>query len=90
MEIFVLALIGTAAAAAVLAPVILADRSSRTDPTAAPEPSADDARIDREVDRYREALRGGTLCDRCLRANPEDSRFCADCGRRLDGTRATA
>ena len=34
--------------------------------------------------RYREALRAGTVCEHCTFANPPGSRFCADCGRRLE------
>jgi hypothetical protein len=36
-----------------------------------------------EVDRYREALRAGTLCGHCGQANAAGSRFCAECGRPL-------
>ncbi len=43
---------------------------------------SDDA-IEREVLRYRAALRAGTLCPRCGQANPADSAFCSDCGRKL-------
>jgi len=42
-----------------------------------------DERIEREVLRYREALRAGTLCARCGQANPPGSAYCADCGKRL-------
>lgn len=42
-----------------------------------------DAEIDAEVARYRAAIKSSTLCDRCLAANPEASRFCGDCGREL-------
>ena len=30
-----------------------------------------------------DAIRAGTLCGRCRFANPEGSRFCADCGAAL-------
>jgi hypothetical protein len=39
--------------------------------------------LDEQVARYREAIRRGTLCDRCLTANPPGSRFCSDCGKLL-------
>ncbi|MGQ0561337.1 MAG: hypothetical protein ACT443_05630 [Gemmatimonadota bacterium] len=39
--------------------------------------------LDAEVARYREAIKRGTLCERCLTANPPGSRYCADCGRPL-------
>ena len=38
-----------------------------------------------EVDRYREALRAGTVCERCGQANAPGSRFCGECGRPLTG-----
>jgi hypothetical protein len=41
------------------------------------------AAIEREVLRFREALRAGTVCTRCSQANPPGSRFCGDCGRPL-------
>src|SRR5688500_9123806 len=42
---------------------------------------SEDDRIEREVLRYREALRAGTLCARCGQANPPGSAYCADCGK---------
>lgn len=39
--------------------------------------------LDEEVQRYRDAVKADTLCDRCLYANPPKSRYCADCGRAL-------
>ena len=58
-------------------------------PAASATAAADDSasvsgdRIEREVLRYREALRAGTLCPRCGQANPPGSVYCADCGKRL-------
>jgi hypothetical protein len=49
----------------------------------AAEPAANGDAIEREVLRYREALRAGTLCARCGQANPPDSAYCSDCGTRL-------
>lgn len=46
--------------------------------------------IEGEVQRYREALRSGTLCRHCQQANPSGSRFCGDCGRPLRNTRTEA
>jgi len=43
-----------------------------------------------EVDRYREALRAGTLCGHCGQANDPGSRFCAECGKPLAGGRQPA
>lgn len=43
----------------------------------------DDAALEEMVGKYRVALKAGTVCDRCLRDNPEGSKFCADCGTQL-------
>jgi hypothetical protein len=45
----------------------------------------DDAALDADVLRYRDALRAGTVCSRCRAANPPGSRFCTECGRELEG-----
>jgi hypothetical protein len=52
-----------------------------------PEPSdASPAKgLERDVARYRQALRAGTLCGKCGEANPPGSRFCGDCGADLAG-----
>jgi hypothetical protein len=50
--------------------------------TANGAPLSDEA-LNEQVARYREAIRSGTLCDRCLTANPADSRYCSECGRAL-------
>jgi hypothetical protein len=44
---------------------------------------AEAERIERDVLRYRESLRAGTLCARCGEANPPGSAYCSDCGKRL-------
>lgn len=49
---------------------------------------AGDELIERDVLRYREALRAGTLCARCGQANPPGSAYCSDCGKRLPLTDA--
>jgi hypothetical protein len=46
----------------------------------------DDARIERRITEYREALRRRTVCDSCLYANAAGARFCSECGGRLSGT----
>lgn len=48
--------------------------------------AVDDARIEGRVAEYREALRRGTVCARCLHANVGGARFCAECGSRLAAT----
>ena len=40
----------------------------------------DDGALEAMVAKYRSALKAGTVCDRCLRDNPEGSKYCADCG----------
>jgi hypothetical protein len=70
-----------AAAARVDAPGRGGPTSDSNASDARPDASAD--RIEREVLRYREALRAGTLCGRCGAANPPGSAYCADCGKRL-------
>lgn len=73
-------LLAAAGIAAVIMP--LARGGERTRPVAAAGPIlTDDAAIDAEVERYRAALRAGTICAGCRFANPAGSRYCADCGR---------
>ncbi|HEY8484100.1 MAG TPA: hypothetical protein VIL13_05765 [Longimicrobiales bacterium] len=77
MEIVLPLVMGAVAVAAVLQPILWPRRP-------APGLPPDDAALEAEVARYREALRAGTICRRCRYANPGGSRFCADCGRRLN------
>jgi hypothetical protein len=42
---------------------------------------ADDVEL--EVQRYRAAVRAGTVCTKCGQANPADSKFCFECGAAL-------
>jgi hypothetical protein len=98
MEIVIIVLVGLAAAAAVLAPILRGgrERATRADDAAesqrpeAPDDSGEaaggadletDRDIEREVARYRTALRAGTVCPWCGEANPADARFCFRCGR---------
>ena len=46
-------------------------------------PAFSEDALNEQVARYRDAIRRGTLCDRCLNGNPPGSQFCSDCGRRL-------
>lgn len=64
------------------AAVVYAVASSRN---VAPPP-ADEAALLAEIQRYRAAIRDGTLCRFCHRANTEGSRYCAECGRQLGET----
>jgi len=43
----------------------------------------DAAELEADVQRYRDALREGTLCSHCREANPPDSQFCRSCGHAL-------
>ena len=79
MDLIALFLIGAVGVGIVLAPVF---RARRTTATVLPA-DLDDAWLDREVERYRVAVRAGTVCGSCQFANPAGSRYCADCGRRL-------
>lgn len=70
--------------------------SGATAPDAPAEPTVPDAQresadrdgLEREVARYRSAIRAGTLCRKCGAANPPESRFCAECGAGLPLTEA--
>jgi hypothetical protein len=42
-----------------------------------------DDELELEVQRYRAAMRAGTVCTKCGQANPADSSFCFDCGAAL-------
>lgn len=48
-----------------------------------PVTAGDDAALEAEIARYREAVASGTVCRRCGEANPRDAKFCADCGKPL-------
>jgi hypothetical protein len=78
MEILIAVLMAAAAVGAVLAPFVAQGRAA---PAGAATFDAD--ALETAVARYREALRAGTVCVRCVFANPPGSRFCADCGRPL-------
>jgi hypothetical protein len=81
MEILIIAVIVAVAVAAVIHPLV---QRSATEPLEAPEPEQiDRAALESEVQRYRAALREGTLCRRCGEANPAGSQYCAQCGRAL-------
>lgn len=86
MEIIIVLLITAVAISVVFIPAL---RGGTATHRASPghRPLLDDAAIDEEVERYRSALRAGTLCAQCRFANPAGSRYCADCGHEFeDGT----
>jgi hypothetical protein len=76
-------------AAGPVTPVAATDAgaASAARPKAAPHPTGEDE-IELEIQRYRTALRAGTLCSKCGQANPSDSRFCFECGAALPLTEA--
>ena len=43
----------------------------------------DPADLDADVERYRRALRHGSVCARCRQANAPESEFCGECGHAL-------
>jgi hypothetical protein len=85
MEIVVALIVTIAAVAAVLYPLIRG--SGEGMPIESEDADRTQGDVEAEVTRYRTAIRAGTLCRRCGRANPEGSFFCAECGRRLPAGR---
>lgn len=53
-------------------------------------PPGEHDELEREVARYRLALRAGTLCSECGRANEPGSRYCGECGAPLGAGRCSA
>jgi hypothetical protein len=72
MEIAVVIVIVLIAVGAVVLPLLRRDRSTPDAPVREPE-VLDEAALDAEIDRYRQAVRDGTICDRCGQANPAGS-----------------
>jgi len=91
MEIFVVFLITALAVTAVVLPLVRRHGTARDPeldaPRALPRSIRQTGEIEREIERYRASLNAGTVCGRCGRANPEDSRYCCECGRRLPAAR---
>lgn len=85
MEIVVFLILAGGALAMVAYPFLRAGVETRGAGAGA-LPPLDEAALAAEVERYRAALRAGTACRRCCFANPPGSRYCAECGRRLDAT----
>jgi hypothetical protein len=102
MEAIILGLLSLGTAVIVLRPLVRSTwngydwdgtasaRSAEAAPAGSTPTGDGEPGLRAEVDRYRDALRGGTLCDRCGQANAPGSRFCAECGRPLAGTRPPA
>jgi hypothetical protein len=91
MEILVVFLITAIAVTAVVLPLVRGRGTTRDPELDAPEGTTRTVRqageVEREIQRYRVSLSAGTVCRRCGRANPEGSRFCSECGRRLPAAR---
>jgi hypothetical protein len=79
MTYIMAALVVIGALAAVAWPLL---RRDRTDPV-----FLDDAALEQRITSYRTALKNGTVCPRCLRDNPDNARFCLECGRALSDER---
>ena len=60
-------------------PMVARRRDAHRHPAAA----VDADHVEARIADYRRALRQRTVCERCLFANAEDSRYCAECGARL-------
>jgi hypothetical protein len=56
--------------------------------TAPASHAQDDDELELEIQRYRAALRAGTVCSKCGQANPAESAFCFDCGAPLPRSEA--
>lgn len=72
-EILLIVILGVIAIGAVAYPVLVGRARY-----------ADDAELEADVRRYRDALAAGTVCAGCQNANPPEADFCAECGRELD------
>ncbi len=86
MEIAVLILGGLAVGGLVLLPMLRAQTPVNYDWDGSAAGARREERrveVESEVQRYRVALRAGTICTRCGQANPPGSRFCGECGRPL-------
>ena len=80
MEYIVIGALVLAALTAVAFPLF---RKSPTDAVL-----RDDGALEQMISAYRAALKSGSVCDRCLKDNPEGSNYCAECGAAFG--RATA
>jgi hypothetical protein len=87
MDLILVAILLITGIGAVLWPLLRRDARA-PDPTTTRlgEHVLSEDEVAREVGRYREALRAGSVCRRCAQANPPGSRFCAGCGRPLGRT----
>jgi hypothetical protein len=82
VQYIVIGILVLAAVAAVVYPLIRRNPIDRV--------LDDEIKLEARIQSYRDALRAGTVCDRCLHDNPAGSRFCADCGQSLLPTASQA
>jgi hypothetical protein len=75
MNYIVIAVIVLAALAAVLWPLLKRDPRQPV--------SMDDETLENRIADYRAALKADTVCDKCLRDNPANAHYCAECGNLL-------
>lgn len=94
MEMLIIATVVVLAFAAVLIPLMRRRTAVDDDrefggsaatpaPAAPPRDTIADDELELEIERYRAAVRAGTVCAKCGQANPADSLFCFECGARL-------
>ena len=69
--------------AAPIAPMAAGPATPTVDTTDHPQQFQDQDELELEVQRYRAAVRAGTICRKCGQANPADGAFCFECGARL-------
>ena len=75
MTYVVAALMVMAALAAIAWPIIRRDSADTA--------LLNDEALERRIAGYRAALRTSTVCERCLRDNPANAKFCMECGHRM-------
>lgn len=80
-EYLIVLLVVSVGAAAVIIPLLRSGGATHA------AQLSSDADIKEAVTNYRSALREGTVCRKCLRANRPGSRYCADCGKELNSQR---
>ena len=78
-QLLVVLLVALVVVGFVVWPIVVRRRDAGRHPAVA----VDADRVEARIADYRRALRQRTICERCLYANPEDSRYCAECGARL-------
>lgn len=86
----VVLIVAGAVVASALYPLMRASRISSGPEGVGPGGARGDDDLEAEVSPYRAAVRAGTLCSKCGRANPAGSKYCLECGTKLEGESGTA